>query len=151
MTGFVAKEVVVSTMAQIYGVGEPPQEMVQSTFLQDVGFILRSFIEATIDTIKSIPLIFGIDLFPEGELEQPSSLMVSVHASFQASSGGSAALAGLAFMVFVLIYTPCMVAISAERQELGVKWMWVSIIGQLALAWLLALVVFQGGKALGLG
>jgi ferrous iron transport protein B len=44
-----------------------------------------------------------------------------------------------------------MVAIAAERQELGTKWMWVSIIGQLALAWLMAFVVFQGGILLGLG
>ena len=44
--------------------------------------------------------------------------MRSVHTSFQASSGGYGALAGLAFMVFVLIYTPCLVAIAAERQEL---------------------------------
>lgn len=152
VTGFVAKEVVVSTMAQIYGVGEPPEKLEKTTFLQDMRFILVSFVRATIDTIKSIPLIFGIDLSAAGEMEQnQSSLMTSVYASFQASSGGYGALAGLAFMVFVLIYTPCMVAISAERQELGVKWMWVSILGQLALAWLLAVVVFQGGKALGLG
>ena len=39
--------------------------------------------------------------------------------------------------------------VPAERQELGIKWMWVSIIGQLVLAWLLAFIVFQGGKALG--
>jgi ferrous iron transport protein B len=151
ITGFVAKEVVVSTMAQIYGVDEPLENLEGTTFLQDVSFIVTSFIEATIGTIKSIPLIFGIDLFGEGEIDpEPHSLLTTVYRSFQASSGGYGALAGLAFMVFVLIYTPCMVAISAEKQELGTKWMWVSILGQLGLAWLLALIVFQGGKALGL-
>jgi ferrous iron transport protein B len=54
-------------------------------------------------------------------------------------------------MVFVLLYTPCMVAVAAERKELGAKWMWFSIVGQFVLAWLLALVVFQGGVLLGLG
>jgi ferrous iron transport protein B len=44
-----------------------------------------------------------------------------------------------------------MVAIAAERQELGTKWMWVSIVGQLVLAWLVAVVVFPGGVLLGLG
>ncbi len=152
MTGFVAKEVVVSTMAQIYGVGEAAQGFLQTTFLEDLRFIIVGFVQATFDTIKSIPLIFGIDLFEEVDPEVGSSaLMRSVYASFQVSSGGYGALAGLAFMVFVLIYTPCMVAIAAERQELGTKWMWVSIIGQLVLAWMLALVVFQGGKALGWG
>ncbi|MCZ7668142.1 MAG: hypothetical protein M5U34_13575 [Chloroflexi bacterium] len=41
-----------------------------------------------------------------------------------------------------------MVAIAAEKQELGVKWMWVSIIGQFTLAWVMAFLVFQGGKLL---
>ena len=147
VTGFVAKEVVISTMAQIYGIDEPVQEIRQTTFFEDIGLIVRGFIEATIDTIKSIPMIFGINLFEEEAETQPSALMASVYTSFQESSGGHGALAGLAFMVFVLLYTPCVVAISAERQELGTKWMWVSIIGQLVLAWVLALIVFSGWLA----
>ncbi|MBE9474815.1 MAG: ferrous iron transport protein B [Chloroflexi bacterium] len=151
MTGFVAKEVVISSMAQIYGAEAEEQEAVPTTFLEDVGQIIKSFIDATVDTIKSLFSIIGINLFEDQAEEEPSALMESIRGSFEVSSGGHGALAGLAFIVFVLIYTPCMVAIAAERQELGAKWMWVSIIGQLALAWLLAFVVFQSGKLLGLG
>jgi ferrous iron transport protein B len=151
VTGFVAKEVVISTMAQIYGVDEPVEQFNKTSFLEDIGSILRGFIAATLDTLKSIPLIFGINLSGEEPESQPSALMASVYTSFQASSGGHGALAGLAFMVFVLLYTPCVVAITAERQELGTKWMWVSIFGQLVLAWVLALIIFQGGLLLGLG
>lgn len=151
VTGFVAKEVVVSTMAQVYAVEEPEEEAEATTFFEDVGEIITSFISATGDTIKSLPLIAGINLFEEEEEAEPTSLMQAVQNSFEASSGGHGTLASLAFMVFILIYTPCMVAIAAERQELGAKWMWVSIIGQLALAWLMAFVVFQGGILLDLG
>ena len=151
VTGFVAKEVVVSTMAQVYAVEEPEEETEATTFFEDVSEIITSFIGATVDTIKSLPLIAGINLFEEEEEAEPSSLMQAVQNSFEASSGGHGTLAALAFMVFILIYTPGMVAIAAERQELGTKWMWFSIIGQLALAWLMAFVVFQGGILLGLG
>jgi Fe2+ transport system protein B len=34
---------------------------------------------------------------------------------------------------------------------LGAKWTWVSVIGQLVLAWSVALIIFQGGLLLGLG
>jgi ferrous iron transport protein B len=74
--------------------------------------------------------------------------MTAIQSSFEESSGGYGALAAFAFMVFVLLYTPCVVAVAAERQELGTKWMWVSIIGQFALAWLAAFIIFQGGKLL---
>ena len=149
VTGFVAKEVVIATMAQVYDVDLPAgEEAPPTTFIQDVVGIVTSFLQATIDTIKSIPLIFGINLFADEQAPEPTALMSAIQADFEQASGGHGALAGLAFMVFVLLYTPCMVAVAAERHELGTKWMWASIIGQLAIAWLLAFIVFQGGKLL---
>ncbi len=151
VTGFVAKEVVVGTMSQLYGVEEAEEEAEPTTFFQDLGEVVSSFLGAARDTIKTIPLIVGINLFEEEEEPELTELMAAVETSFEESSDGHGALASLAFMVFVLLYTPCMVAVAAERQELGAKWMWFSIVGQLALAWVVALIVFQGGKLLGLG
>jgi ferrous iron transport protein B len=151
LTGFVAKEVVVSTMAQVYAVETVEEEAAATTFLEDVGEILTSFWGASVDTVKSLPLIVGINLFEEEVEDEPVALMGAIQAGFESSSGGHAVLAALAFMVFVLIYTPCMVAVAAERQELGMKWTWVSIFGQLVLAWIMAFVVFQGGLLLGIG
>ena len=73
-----------------------------------------------------------------------------MRSSFEESSNGKGQLAGLAFMVFVLLYTPCIAAVSAFRQEFGTRWMWVSVTGQFALAWLGAFVVFRVGSLLGL-
>lgn len=151
VTGFVAKEVVISTMGQIYGLEEAAEATEPTTFVQDLEMIATSFVGATIDTLKSIPLIIGINLFGEEAEEEPSALMGAIRTSFEETSGGHGALAALSFMVFVLLYTPCMVATAAARQEFGNKWMWVSVIGQFVLAWFVALLVFQGGLLLGLG
>jgi ferrous iron transport protein B len=149
-TGFVAKEVVISTMAQIYNV-EPAEETAPSSFTQDLADIGGGFVTATVDTVKALPLVVGIDLRDQGAQSQQTDLMQAIRGAFQQISGGHGALAALAFMVFVLVYTPCMAAISTERQEFGSRIMWVSIFGQTGLAWLLALLVFQGGLLLGLG
>ncbi len=151
ITGFIAKEVVVSTMAQVYNVEEPEEAAEPTTFLEDAVSIVTSFVAATIDTIKSIPLIFGINLFDDDVEDTSSDLMTAIRSGFEASSGGHGALAGLSFMVFILLYTPCMVVVAAQRQEFGAKWMWTSVIGQFVIAWLVALVVFQGGLLLGVG
>lgn len=152
ITGFVAKEVVVGSMAQVYGAEEAEEEEAEpTTFFQDVGGIVTGFFGAAWDTLKSVPLIVGINLFEGEEEPEPTALMAAVEESFEASSGGHGALASLAFMAFILLYTPCMVAVAAERQELGTRWMWFSIVGQLVLAWVVALVIFQGGKLLGIG
>ncbi len=153
ITGFVAKEVVVGTMAQVYNVeeeGEADESDDPPTFGEDLVEIGTSFLGAAVDTVKSIPLIVGIDLFEGEEEAEPTLLMQAVEQSFEKSSGGNGALASLSFMLFVLLYTPCMVAVAAQRQEFGSKWMWVSIIGQFVIAWLVSFLVYQGGLLLNL-
>jgi len=151
ITGFVAKEVVVSSMSQVYGVANDHTTVTGTTFFGDLAGIGRSFLEASVDTLKAIPSIFGIDLLDDpGQVEQ-GSLLAAVRKGFEASSGGHGPLAGLAFMVFVLLYTPCMAAVAAERHELGTGWMWTSIFGQTALAWGAAVLVFQVGRLIGWG
>ena len=151
VTGFIAKEVVVSTMAQIYEAAPAAGEISPTSFTQDLADIGGSFVTASVDTVKALPLIVGIDLREPGNQGQQTDLMSAIRGGFQRISGGHGALAALAFMVFVLVYTPCMAAISAERQEFGSRVMWASILGQTSLAWLLAFLVFQGGLLLGLG
>ena len=150
LSGFVAKEVVVSTMAQLYFVESvdtvgPAPGLVED--LQDIG---TSFVDAGVDTVLAIPRVVGLDFIDFSE-DTDTALQTAVRDSFERSSGGHGALAALAFMVFVLLYTPCMAAVAAFRQEFGTKWMWVSVVGQYTIAGAGAFIVFQGGRLLGLG
>ena len=53
-------------------------------------------------------------------------------------------------MVFVLLYLPCLATTAAIRRETGsYKWMFFSIAYSTSIAWIMALVVYQGGKFLG--
>ena len=152
VTGFVAKEVIVGTMAQIFEVEEDAEEeAVETTFLGDVQDIVVGFVTATVDTIKSIPLIVGINLFEEEAEEDMPALNTAVEDHFESISSGHGMLASLAFMVFVLLYTPCMVAVAAQRQEFGSKWALFGVVMQFVLAWVVAVIIFQGGLAFGLG
>lgn len=150
ITGFVAKEVVISSMSQVYDL-ETDIGAETVPIAEDLREVGSSFLRATADTLRAIPSIVGIDLLGEEADPQPGGLLVAVQEGFEESSGGHGPLAGLAFMVFVLLYTPCMAAVAAERHELGAKWMWTSIIGQTALAWGMAVLVFQAGKLIGWG
>jgi ferrous iron transport protein B len=151
LSGLVAKEVVVSTMAQVYRGSGDAAEAGAATFLSDLAQIVTSFGRAIADTLRAIPGLVGIDLTADDGDAAEAGLAANLRAGFDKTSGGHAAAAGLAFMVFVLLYTPCMAAVAAERHELGSKWMWLSLLGQLAIAWVVALVVFQVGRLLGGG
>ena len=151
LSGFVAKEVIIGTMAQVYGVEEHTASESEVPVLRDVSEIVVGFGGAAVDTVKAVPAIVGIDLGGSDEEETQGDLAIAIDAGFEESSDGHGALAALAFMVFVLLYTPCMAAIAAQRHELGTRWMWGSVVGQTALAWVMAFVVFQGGLLLGVG
>jgi ferrous iron transport protein B len=103
-SGFAAKEVVVSTMGTVYGVGRNTDES-STSFRQRLG-----------------------------EDPQYSRLIA------------------YAFLVFVLLYMPCMSAMAVFLRETGsVKELIFQIGYTTALAYVMALVVYQGGKLLGLG
>ncbi len=61
-------------------------------------------------------------------------------------------LMAFALMIFVMIYAPCFVTVSVIRKETA-SWGWAgfSILYNTTIAYLLALLVYQGGRALGLG
>jgi ferrous iron transport protein B len=103
MTGFVAKEAVVSTVAQTYSMSQPPDN------------------------------------------HRAGRLAPALRSTFDRTSGGHPIPAVLAFMVFLLAYTPCMTTVAAQRTELGGRLTLFGIGLQLVVAWLLAVAVFQIG------
>lgn len=175
ITGFLAKEVVVGTMNQIYveeageaieaaPEAEEPVEEEATTFGEDVGGTILGFGEAAVLTVqevinivpRTINLIPAVDIgevsfFPgEEEEEDTTRLEDALVASFSKSAGSAkaGAIAAVAFNVFVLLYVPCMVAVAAMRQEFGAGWMWAQIGYTLVLAWGAAVLVFQVGRLL---
>ena len=52
----------------------------------------------------------------------------------------------LAFMLFVLLYFPCVATISTLRKEVGWQWAAFTVIHSLALAWVVAFLVFRIGS-----
>lgn len=146
VTGFVAKEVVVGTMSQIYvGGAEEAEAEEPTTFFQDLRGIVVGFFEATVDTVKAtISLIPGVELMGGEEEAEDTALIEALQRTFTP-------LSAVAFNVFVLLYIPCMVAVAAMRHEFGTKWMLFSAGYLTALGWLLATLIYQGGRLLGLG
>ena len=99
LTGFVAKEIVVSTLGVLHAVGD------------------ENASEALAKALRS---------------------------------SGMTPLSALSMMVFVLLYLPCLASIAAIRRETGsYKWMSFSIAYSTTVAWIMAFIVYQGGKLLG--
>jgi ferrous iron transport protein B len=160
VTGFMAKEVIVSTMNQIY-VGEQEEKPgeISPSFVDDLGFIALSFGRAIVLTFQEVLNIVPrtINLLP--------GITIPEFAFFGADAGGNATttalqavlassfspLSAISFCVFVLLYVPCMATVTALRHEFGSRWMILQVFYALGVAWVFATLVYQIGRLLGLG
>ncbi|GFO65265.1 ferrous iron transport protein B [Geomonas paludis] len=140
ITGVIAKEIVVGTMGEIYAPKKDEKKEVP-TLQEDLKEVATSFGEACVKAVKTLLYL------PQAEEQEED------RAGLKAAIGGSfTPLSAYAFMAFVLLYMPCVVAIAAMRQEFGTwKWAGVGLLYQTALAWGAALIIYQGGRLLGLG
>lgn len=141
LTGIIAKEVVVSTMGEIYaadldaGQGQPP------TVGDELRGIGVGFVTACKDSVVSV--LSGLHLISATpDAAPPSALTQRIRQAFTP-------LTALAFMVFVLTYIPCVVTMAALGQELGWRWAGFSIVYLLTLGWLFSFMTYQGGRLLG--
>jgi ferrous iron transport protein B len=162
MTGLLAKEVIISTMSQIYAEESEPAGDMTTSFREDLVSVGTGFGKAALltiqETINIIPrtvnLIPFVDLgelyfFPsESEVVDYTRLEGSLLTAFSRTAGSPEAgtIAAVSFNVFVLLYIPCVSAVSAMRQEFGRRWMWAQISYTLIIAWSAAVLVFQVGK-----
>jgi ferrous iron transport protein B len=65
------------------------------------------------------------------------------------SAAGFTPLTAFSFMLFVLLYFPCVATIATLHREAGKIWAWFTVFHSLALAWLVAFAVYQTGILLG--
>jgi len=83
-----------------------------------------------------------------GSSTRAAGLSQRLRGSFGDSSGGHGGAAAMAFMVFLLAYTPCVAALAEQRRLFGWRPTASALATQLAGAWVLAVLVFQVGSRL---
>lgn len=145
VTGFMAKEIVVSTMGQIYLGGEERQIVEETTLGGDLIGIGQGFLEAAVRSGKILlSIIPGVNLVDKENGREDTALSRALREHFTT-------LSAVSLLVFVLLYVPCVATLGAIKQEFGASWAWTSAIYQTTVAWLAAFLVYQGGRLLGLG
>ncbi len=131
----------------VYGVGARAMAPVfapagfgswQTTSTLVVGFVAKEAV------ISSWAQTYAVD--EPDDSAAPGDLGDAVMQSFIDSSGGHPVPAALAFMVFLLAYTPCVATLAAQWREIGARWTLFGIGMQFGMAWLLAVAVFQVGR-----
>ena len=124
LSGLPAKEIVVSTLGVLYSEGAvtTPAE----------GEIIGGA-----DGTTEIVVAESAAKEPAGD-EETASLSQRLLAS-----GDFSTASALAFLVFILLYVPCIATVVAIGSEAGWKWAAASVVYNTAMAWLVAWIVYR--------
>jgi ferrous iron transport protein B len=145
VSGFMAKEIVVSAMSQIYLGNTQAAAKEPTTFAQDVTSIGKGFGDATLRASKILVSILpGVDLVDHTTQSEDTSLSLALRDHFSI-------LGAMSLLVFVLLYVPCVATLGAIKQEFGFSWAVTSAVYQTIVAWIVAFVIYQTGLLLGFG
>ena len=145
VSGFMAKEIVVSTMSQIYVGGENATATEPTTLTEDLVGIGQGFVDAVVQSAKiAADILPGVHLVDENAASEDTALSTELRDHFTPLSAAS-------LLVFVLLYVPCVATLGAIKQEFGTSWAVTSAVYQTVVAWIAAFLVYQGGRLLGLG
>ena len=133
-------------------------------FLQNFNFFFH-MVESSEDSILAslagilapifIPLGFGdwrmVTSLISGFLAKESvvSMLTVLYGGDAGLNAAMTPLTAFVFLIFCLLYTPCVAAIAAEKREAGRRAALKMVIFQCAVAWLVALLIRGVGLALG--
>jgi ferrous iron transport protein B len=145
VSGFMAKEIVVSTMSQIYLGNTSTAPVKPVSFAEDITTIGKGFLIAGISSGKILLSILpGANLVDRNTQSEDTLLSSALRENFSP-------LGAVSLLVFVLLYVPCVATLGAIKHEFGTSWAVTSAIYQTAVAWICAFIVYQVGSLLGFG
>jgi ferrous iron transport protein B len=132
LTGLMAKEAIVGTLEVLYAQADQPG--LPSRTVGNGAFDLVAEWRAA---FRGMAASYGWVEGTPDEGAHGKGLLVSMRRNF----GGSAQ--AFAYLLFVLIYSPCVAALVTLGREAGWRWMGFSVAYQTVLAWLVATAFYQ--------
>ncbi|MDP8220786.1 MAG: Fe(2+) transporter permease subunit FeoB [Candidatus Stygibacter frigidus] len=126
ISGIFAKEAVIGSMAALYGQQEEENQTEEFDFWQGIA-----------DAFISIPAGFGI-IKEESVNQDKNELIGLVQKGFKGDK-----IAGFAFLLFVLIYAPCVAVIGVIYRETNLGWAAFVVTYLTMLAWIIATLFYQ--------
>jgi len=144
ITGIIAKEIVVGTMSEIYAENKEEKaakEKIRETFIQDIKYSGFSLVKALKDSASNLFSPFRVLSISDNKNEsKPTLLRKKLQETFTP-------LSAYAFLTYVLLYMPCIVAALAMKNEFGSwKWVFISFGYQGVLGWVVAFIIYQTGS-----
>ena len=159
-TGLFAKEAIVGTLNSLYSI-EDQAGSDEAEGKEEEGFSLKATAKEALGSIpENLAGIFGklanplgveeaIEESEDAENEEIASALSGMRAHFRLGK-----FQVFAYLLFILLYVPCLAALGTAFRELGKFYGTLMVVFQTAIGWSLSVLFFQltvGGSALWIG
>lgn len=142
-TGIFAKESIIATLNSLYSMDNQPEDDEQSDWFEDIKSAfatipdnLLALSETITDPLGLSSLNDDIDTL-QTDLAINSTAISKIKTSFTSSS------AVIAYLIFILLYTPCTAVLGTIYREAGWRWMIFVAVWTFTIAWLVATIYYQ--------
>jgi ferrous iron transport protein B len=135
MTGTLAKEVVVGTLNTLYSQQKNAEKM--ASF--NLGAELKSAVTTTYEGFARVFTWPMMNPFTANEADHEMSSSAMGHMVYAFATPAAA----FAYLLFVLLYVPCISTMSVLAREIGKVWAWGSILWSFNVAYVLAVIFYQ--------
>lgn len=144
ITGIFAKEVLVATFNSLYS-PKNAEDNAEPSLIASWNDATASIKENLLGIKPDDPL--GMDVGDLSDLEavaKEQNVELSTYQVMQAAFAGQ--LGAFSYLLFILLYTPCVAAMGAIKNEVGSRWAGFAAIWSFLLAYLMATLCFQVGN-----
>ena len=144
ITGIFAKEVLVATFNSLYSPSNGADGGVPS-LTESWYDAVSSIKENLLGIAPDDPLGINVgDLSDLAQVAKDQDVELSTYQVMQAAFAGQ--LGAFSYLLFILLYTPCVAAMGAIKNEVGSRWAGFAAIWSFLLAYLMATLCFQIGN-----
>lgn len=144
ITGIFAKEVLVATFNSLYSPGQG-EEGAEPSLANSWDEALSSIKENLLGIAPDDPLSMDVgDISDLNVAAQEQEVAVTTYQVMQNAFNGQ--LGAFCYLLFILMYTPCVAAMGAIKNEVGNRWATFAALWSFAFAYLVATFCYQVGN-----
>lgn len=134
-TGIFAKELVIGSLNTLYAGDHVSQQLSRPLIKNRLFNIMHEF-------YLSITNIFSMQMLNPFTANQAEANISSISLN-KMKNAFTSITAAFCYCLFILLYFPCISTFAVIHREIGAKWAWFSVIWSMALAYSLAVIIYQ--------
>ncbi len=149
--GVLAKEVVVGTLDAIYSQLDQPvstQQVAEFSLTQSLSVAVESVPRNLLAVLDNLTDPLGFNVLENTTDQQAAATEQNVDtATFGAMvKRFDGQVGAFAYLLFILLYAPCVAATAAIYKQAGARWMWFALAWSTGMAWSAATLFYQTAR-----